>query len=402
MDYTEYLRELEEHLEVLPPEIRKAALEYYKKIFEESGEAGEMGVLLRLGSAFSLAKKIVAEKSDYTDTDSYKALKLDFPDYAFPKTEETPAPSVGADSIRPQNTSDAPAPTPSPTPVPSQPSESAVPASTFTASEKSSFATPLQAGACPPPPAGYNPPPPTGFNGLPRVEVRSNDGYSGYQGTARERSSKNVGTIIGILIAIGVLVSGLIGIFTVFAAFLGSATVYDDSSEYIDYAETIMPPAIVAEVDEIDPTPGAPVYQYIYAGDVNDLSLYTYGANVTIIMDSEFKVESDRQTAEPGVFDVDFTDDGNLTVSAFPEAGNVTIHVPNYIYGSVNIYAEGGMIHMNNINAPTLSLYAQDANVELYDNTFWQDSSISTVNCSYYSSNNTFNGELYFGDYSEE
>jgi uncharacterized membrane protein len=411
MDYTEYLRELEEHLEVLPPEIRKAALEYYKKIFEEAGEAGEMGVLLRLGSAFSLAKKIVAEKSDYTDTDSYKALKLDFPDYAFPKTEE--APSVGADSIRPQNT-----------PFENQRASIEKP--------QTDFARDLPAGAAPPvensrasidkprysspdtyppradrmpntPPNEYKtappppPPPPVGFNGgLPRVEVRGN-AYNSYQGTPRERSSKTASTVIGIVIALFVLFSGLIAVFTVFAAFIGNTTDY----ESIEYAETIMPAAIVEEIGEEDLQPGFPVHQYIYSGEIDTLSVYTYGANVTIVMDSEFKIESDRETAESGVFDVDFTD-GYLSVSAFPEAGNVTIHVPNYINGSVEIYAEGGMIHMNNINAPDLYLTAENANVELYDNTFWQYSSLSLTNCSYYSSNNTFNGELYAIDYGEE
>jgi hypothetical protein len=409
MDYTEYLRELEEYLDVLPPEIKKAALEYYKKLFEESGEAGEMGVLLRLGSAFSLAKKIIAEKSDYTDTDSYKALKLDFPEYAFPEAEaeSAPAPSVGADSIRPQNISDAPAPSPAEYKAPPPPTayQAALPRASFE-KPQTDFARDMPAGAAPPPvyqsTPSTPPPPPVGFNALPRVEVRGS-GYGGYQGTARERSAKNNATIIGVLIAMGVLVAGLIGIFSMFSAFIGNATVYDDAVEVTvmpGYENAFQVPEVpeVPAVPEIPAIPGAPAYQYIFSGDINDLHLYSYGANVTVIMDSEFKIESDRDTAEPGVFDVDFTD-GNLSVSAFPEAGNVTIHVPNYIYGIVDIYAEGGLVHINNINAPELNLYAEDASIELYDNTFWRQSYITTDNCTYYSSNNTFNGNTaYFND----
>jgi hypothetical protein len=386
MDYTEYLRELEEYLDVLPPEIKKAALKYYKNIFEEAGEAGEMGVLLRLGSAYSLAKKIIAEKSDYTDTESYKAMRLDFPDYGFPETFNTPesaeTPEQSAQPAEAAPSRDLPA--------------GAVPPRESFVKPQTDFARDLPAGATPlrDMPSGATP--------LPRVEVRGSGNSRRYETPPKARPAKQSHVIIGVLIAMGVLVTGMIGVFSIFAAFIGNATYYDDSVEYTAMPEVVAeavyegaPIAPVAPSVPVAPAfpsvPGAPVSQYIFSGVISDFSVYNVGANVTIIRDGEFKIETDSSIAEPGLFDVDFTD-GVLSVSAMPEAGNVTIHIPDNIENNVYISSDSGTVTLQNINAPNLELYGTDASFELIDNTFWNATIIYTTNCNYYGSNNTFSG----------
>jgi hypothetical protein len=405
MDYTEYLRELEEYIGVLPTEIKQAAIEFYRKMFEEAGDAGEMGILLRLGSAYALAKNIIAEKSDYTDTDEYRALKKDFPDYGFPaeksepepEIEEQPAPLPERDiKSKPQRQYN-PQPQPYSQPQQQQYNPQLQPQPQYDPRYHSSNAK----SYAPPPPSAYRqaPPPASKFSDPPRFDVRDT-----LPPRALEKQRNERKTVIGVIMAIFIFVFGIAGIISMLFGLAGTS-IYDHSEAYA-VPEVPEVPAIefaVPDVPEVPEMviPGAPVSQYIFSGEISEFSLYATGTNVEIVYDGEFKIESDSSIAEPGNFDVDFSD-GVLSVSAFPEAGNVTIHVPNHISGNVYISADGGSVTMQNISASTLEIYGTDASFELIDNTIWNKTGIFTTDCAYYGSNNNFNGGLSIDGYDSE
>jgi hypothetical protein len=371
-----------------------------------------MGILLRLGSAYALAKNIIAEKSDYTDTDEYSALKKDFPDYGFPAEEEKPLPSTEAQSATLPEMTAQQQPIPQTEQI-SQPQLQPQPQPQPQYAPR--YGAPNNYNSAPPPPAnfgdapryanntahtGYRNPPPsaTKFGDPPRFSVRDTDVRPrNYQ---RERNNRS--TLIGLLIAFGIFGFGFVAIAAILTGFLGTASF---TSEATAVTQMAPPPAIEyaapEAVNKAVFAAGAPVYAFGHTGEIFGFSLYNTGANVTIIRDGEFKIESDSAEAVPGVFDVDFTD-GYLSVSAFPEAGNVTIHIPDNITENLYVSSDGGKVTMQNLSAPTLELYGTDASFELIDNTFTNGANIYTTDCDYYGSNNTFNGILNVDGYDSE
>jgi hypothetical protein len=416
MDYTEYLRELEEYIGVLPTEIKQAAIEFYRKMFEEAGDAGEMGILLRLGSAYALAKNIIAEKSDYTDTDEYRALKKDFPDYGFPAEKTEPEPEIAEEpaplpeiDIKPQfqpQPKTYPQPQQQPYPQPQQQPYSQSqqqpyhqqqynPQPQFRTQPQPQYDPRYRSANA----KSYTPPPASKFGDPPRFDVRDT---APPRAMEKQRNQRN--TAIGVFIAIFVFIFGIFGIISMLFGLAGTS-IYNHSEAFA-VTEMPAPPAIEFAVPDVPDAPemiipGAPMSQYIFSGEVSQFSVYATGANVEIVYDSEFKVVSDSENAEPGNFDVDFTD-GVLSVSAFAEAGNVTIHIPNHIMGNVYVSSDGGSVSIQNISASTMEIYGTDASFELIDNTIWNKTSIFTTDCDYYGSNNTFNGELNVDGYDSE
>jgi hypothetical protein len=75
MSSSEYLAELHSYLETLSPIECEAALHYYENEFEKGDS--ETSVMLRLGNPYSLAKRIIAENSDFNESTVYKNLKKD-------------------------------------------------------------------------------------------------------------------------------------------------------------------------------------------------------------------------------------------------------------------------------------------------------------------------------------
>jgi hypothetical protein len=75
MSSTEYLTELRTYLDTLPEAECEAAVTFYKNEFNKGDS--ETSVMLRLGNPYSLAKRIIAESSDFNDSIIYKNLKKD-------------------------------------------------------------------------------------------------------------------------------------------------------------------------------------------------------------------------------------------------------------------------------------------------------------------------------------
>jgi hypothetical protein len=75
MSSNEYLTELRSYLDTLPESECEAAITFYRNEFNKGDS--ETSVMLRLGNPYSLAKRIIAESSDFNDSTIYKNLKKD-------------------------------------------------------------------------------------------------------------------------------------------------------------------------------------------------------------------------------------------------------------------------------------------------------------------------------------
>jgi hypothetical protein len=114
MSSIEYLTELRTYLDSLPEAECEAAVSFYKNEFNKGDS--ETSVMLRLGNPYSLAKRIIAESSDFNDSIIYKNLKKDgvtnavYPkvDYREPETEILPKVKTAYDKPKPSYSSPPP------------------------------------------------------------------------------------------------------------------------------------------------------------------------------------------------------------------------------------------------------------------------------------------------------
>lgn len=72
MNKSEFLHRLEEQLAGLPPEEKRAAMEYYTEYLQEAGEAGEADVLQELGDPAEVAAAILGARASQTEAEAEK------------------------------------------------------------------------------------------------------------------------------------------------------------------------------------------------------------------------------------------------------------------------------------------------------------------------------------------
>ncbi|MDR0944429.1 MAG: DUF1700 domain-containing protein [Ruminococcus sp.] len=114
MSSIEYLTELRSYLDTLPDAECEAAVAFYSNEFDKGDS--ETSVMLRLGNPYSLAKRIIAESSDFNDSSVYRNLKKDgmtnavFPkvDYKEPEKEILPKVKTAYDKLKPSYSSPPP------------------------------------------------------------------------------------------------------------------------------------------------------------------------------------------------------------------------------------------------------------------------------------------------------
>jgi hypothetical protein len=332
MDSVEFLKELEEHLAVLPEEIRKAALAFYTKQFEEVGEAGESGLLLELGNPYTLAKNIIAENSEYTSGESYINLKKDFPELTSEKPERKPE---WDKPIEPNAELER---------------EISLSSKAYYA-EKAINAYKTQ--------AEYDKDP------KPKIVVTPEKGVR-YAPPPKPPKKGNaaVKVLVGAFIAFALMLPLLFGL-----VFIVNRN--QSISDYVDYGP-IQYPVEYAETVMPVPYEDVTAYAWDFEGVVNAVDIKNEYSTVTIIKDGYFKVESDTVGAESDLIDVSFNE-GKLTVGAKLGAGNVTVHIPNSIDGEISISSTGGTVSLFNMIAGKTSINATASSVSITDTTFLED-----------------------------
>jgi hypothetical protein len=332
MDSTEFLKELEEHLAVLPDEIKKAASAYYAKLFEEAGEAGESGLLLELGNPYTLAKNIISENSDFTSDESYINLKKDFPEINHFEEEQKPEWEQPIDLNKEFDR------------------EVSLAKNVYhTEKAINTYKTHSEPDIMP----------------KPKVVVAPDKG-SRY--TPPPKSPKKVGNtlakvFVGLFAAFGLMSTMLIGL-----ALIANQAVSED------YGPLTYPAEYVENVDTIMPVPfeNTAAYSWDFVGVVNSVEIENEYSNLTIVKDGYFKVESDSADAQSDQIEVSF-EEGKLSVETSIGAGNVTVHIPNSIDGEIDVDSTGGTVTFNNIIAGKASIEATASAINLNDTTFLED-----------------------------
>jgi hypothetical protein len=328
MDSAEFLKELEEHLSVLPGEVIKSASAYYRQRFDEAGESGEMGLLLELGNPYTLAKNIIAENSDYTSTASYINLKKDLPEM-----NQTTRNSEWEKPAEPEREPELEIPLASERYY----AEKAINAYKTNVEQDimpkpKVVVTPEKGNRYAPPPISKNP----------------------------KRQNIAATVFIGLFAALGLMFALLLGIAFIFNANTG--TEYGAIATPVEYTE------IAAPVDYYETA----AYSQNFEGAVTSIVVENDLANVTIVRDGYFKVESDSANIGSEPIKASLID-GKFTVNTSVGAGNVTVHLPNSIDGEISVNVTGGTVTLNNIVSGKAHISATASSVNINYTTFLDD-----------------------------